>query len=297
MSITLEQFSSELADLVDAAAPSVVRVEARRRVPASGIAWSEDGLIVSADHVVEFDEDIAIGLDDGSEVSATVVGRDASTDLIVLRTEASGLAAARWVAPDDLRVGALALAVGRPYRAVQTSMGTVSAAGDAWRTRTGGRVDRYIRPDVTMYPGFSGGALVSANGAFVGLNTSALLRDSSVTIPSTTLKRTVDTILMHGRVPRGYLGIGVQPVRLSTALVDTAGTEVGLMIMSVEQGGPAESAGVRQGDILIAVNNGAITSIADLRAALSLQEPNSQAILRIVRSNEILDVAADVELR
>ena len=297
MSNVLQQFSDDLADLVSAASPSVVRVDARRRVPASGIVWSEEGIIISADHVVEHDDAVQVHLDDGTEIAAAVVGRDPGTDVIVLRAEATGLMAATWADASQLRVGALAVALGRPFFGVQSSVGTLSAVGGAWRTHSGAQVEQFVRPDIVMYPGFSGGALVLATGEVAGMTTSGLLSDTSVAIPAATLQRTVSTILAHGRVPRGYLGIGVQPVRISAGLAETLGADAGLMIMSVEQGAPAEAAGVRQGDILVTVDGEPVQSVGDLRLALTVQTAANAVSLRIIRSDQIVDITAELELK
>lgn len=297
MAASLVEFSKALSDLVTSSAPSIVRVEARRRLPASGIVWSTDGLIVSANHVVESDEDISIGLHDGSRVSASVVGRDPATDLIVLRTESGEFATPVWSDQEELSAGSLAIAMGRPFHAVEVSVGTLSAVGGAWRTHGGGRIDRYMRSEVTMFPGFSGGPLVLASGHFAGLNTSGLAHHSDTTLPAETVKRTVETIVTHGRIPRGYLGIGVQPVRISTAQADRADTDVGLMVMSVEEGSPAAGAGIRQGDILFALGDQVINSVADLRMALSAVDSSGQVTVRLVRGEDVIDLPADIELR
>ncbi|NJN82847.1 MAG: PDZ domain-containing protein [Caldilineaceae bacterium] len=229
---------------------SIVRVDARRRHAASGVVWSADGLIVTAHHVVESDEQILVGLADGATVSASLVGRDPATDLAVLRAEASDLVAATWVDAAELSVGHFVLALGRPGRTVQATFGIVSALGGEWRTHGGGHIDHYLQTDVVMYPGFSGGPLVEASGKVAGLNTSALARGVSLSLPAATVQRVVQTLLEHGRMPRGYLGVSVQPVRLPDGLQQELGQETGVMVMSVEADGPAAQAGIVQGDIL-----------------------------------------------
>lgn len=297
MSNAFDQMSLALGGVVHDAAPSVVRVEARRRLPASGIVWSADGLIVSSNHIVESEDAINIGLHDGSVTSASVVGRDPATDLIVLRADARDLAVPEWTPAEDLEVGNLAVAIGRPYQNVEVSVGTLSAVGGPWRTGAGGRLDNYLRPEITMYPGFSGGPLVATGGKFAGLNTSGLLHHTDTTICAETLKRTVETIVEHGRIPRGFLGVGVQPVRIAASQVDAAGSEIGLMIMSVEEDSPAESAGIRQGDILVMLDEHIIASVGDLRLALSAIDVDGSVTLRVIRSNEVLELTAPVQLR
>ena len=297
MSKSFDQLSLALEEVIAAAAPSVVRVEARQRLPATGIVWSADGHIVTANHIVETDEDIHIGLDDGKVIPASVVGRDPATDLLVLRAESDGLAVPEWTAAGELKAGALAVAAGRPYQNVEVSVGSLSAVGGPWRTREGGRLDTYLRPEITMYPGFSGGPLVVAGSKFAGLNTSGLLHHADTTICAQTLKRIVETLVTHGRIPRGYLGVGVQPVRISAAQAGAAGSETGLMVMSVEENSPAESAGVRQGDILVALGEYTTAAVGDLRQALSSTDAEGVVNLRVIRSNEIVELPAKLELR
>ena len=213
MSDLLKQLSDGLADAVATAGRGIVRVEGRRRLAASGIAWSADGLIITAHHVVQRDDNVTIGLPGGDTAAADVVGRDPTTDLAVLRTNAS-LTPPTWVEPDQVRVGHLVLAVGRPQADLQSTLGVISALGGAWQTGAGGKVDSYLQTDVVMYPGFSGGALVGIDGGVMGLNSSALARGVSISLPAPTLRRVASALLEHGRVRRGYLGIGVQTARL-----------------------------------------------------------------------------------
>ncbi|HUM68746.1 MAG TPA: trypsin-like peptidase domain-containing protein, partial [Chloroflexota bacterium] len=172
MSNVLVELSHQFAEVVKDAGQSVVRVEGRRRIPASGIVWAADGLIITANHVVSRDEGITVGLADGSSLNATLVGRDPSTDLALLRVDAS-LTPLTEANKQEVAVGNLVLALARPGRSVQAAWGIISALGDSWRTGGGGLMDRYVQTDLVMYPGFSGGPLVGADGALVGLNTSA----------------------------------------------------------------------------------------------------------------------------
>ena len=158
MAEVLSKLSDDLAEVVETAGRSVVRVEARRRLPASGIAWSTDGLVVTANHVVERDDEIIIGTPDGESVKGSLVGRDPTTDIAVIRTEGAGLTLPDHDGTDGLKVGHIVLALGRPGKSVLATMGIVSALGDSWRTGAGGRIDSYLQTDVVMYPGFSGGA-------------------------------------------------------------------------------------------------------------------------------------------
>ena len=157
MSATLQELSSNIAELVAAADKHIVRVEGRRRLSATGVIYRADGLIVTANHVVERDDELMVGLGDGTTQRATLVGRDPNTDIALLRVEAQNLAAASWSDPAALRVGHIVLALGRPGRTVQATLGVISALSGGWRTASGAEIEHYLQTDVAMYPGFSGG--------------------------------------------------------------------------------------------------------------------------------------------
>ena len=294
MTDVLKQLSTDLAGVVEAAGASIVRVEARRRLPASGIVWSSDGLIVTAHHIVQRDDKITIGLPDGTTTSAMLVGRDPSTDLALLRADASDLTAANWIDAADLRVGHMMLALGRPGQTVQATLGIVSALGKEWRTPAGGQIAPYLQTDVTMYPGFSGGPLAGTDGKIAGVNSSALLRGVSVTIPAGTVRAVVETLTTHGRVPRGYLGVGIQPVRLPDALQESTGQETGLMLMSIESGEPADKARLLQGDIIIALDGQAVRHVDDLQMLLSGVRVGKAVTAKLVRSGDVQEVSVTI---
>jgi S1-C subfamily serine protease len=297
MANVLQSLSDDMVAAVETAGQSIVRVEGRRRMSASGIVWSADGVIVTAHHVVTRDDDLTIGLPNGDEVTATVAGRDPSTDLVVLRVQASGLTAPKWVESDDLRVGQLVLALGRPGRTVQATLGVVSAVGGSWRTGAGGQIDRYLQTDVVMYPGFSGGPLVGASGAMLGLNSSALLQGVSVSIPTGTLKSMVSTLLEHGHVRRGYLGVGAQPVRLPDALAEQLDQETGLLLVSVESDSPAAKNGLVMGDTIVTFDGEAVRHMDDLQALLSGDRVGKAFPARIVRGGELREIKVTVGAR
>ncbi len=296
MAELLAQLSDSLAGTVEAAGPGVVRVEGRRRLPATGIVWAAEGVIVTANHVVKRDEKIVIGLADGERTTATVAGRDPSTDLAVLKADASDLAAVER-ASGDLHVGHLVLALGRPGRTVQATLGIVSALGDSWRTRMGGQIDRYLQTDVVMYPGFSGGPLVGAGGQVIGLNTSALARGVSLTVPLATVERVADTLLAHGRMQRGYLGVSTQPARLPEAIKEEAGQETGLLIVNVEPGSPADEGGLVLGDTIIGLSGSAVRQHDDLLALLTGDVVGQKTPVQIVRGGELRTVNVNVGQR
>jgi S1-C subfamily serine protease len=296
MADLLAQLSDSLAGMVETAGPGVVRVEGRRRLPATGIVWAAGGVIVTANHVVKRDDKITIGLADGERTSAKVAGRDPSTDLAVLKAEASDLAPAER-ATGDLHVGHLVLALGRPGRTVQATLGIVSALGDNWRTSMGGQIDRYLQTDVVMYPGVSGGPLVGAGGQVIGLNTSALARGVSLTVPLATVERVANTLLAHGRVQRGYLGVSTQPARLPAAIKEEIGQETGLLVVNVEPGSPADEGGLVLGDTIVGLNGSAVRQHDDLLALLTGDVVDQKTPIQIVRGGELRTVNVTVGQR
>jgi S1-C subfamily serine protease len=289
MTAVLQQFSDALAATVTGVSTGIVRVEARRRLPASGLVWSRDGIIVTTHHIIEQDDNIRVGLHSGQTVDATLVGRDATTDLAVLRIASAELESPPWAEPDGstLLVGHLVLALGRPGQRVQATLGIVSALGESWRTPAGGLMDRYVQTDVVMYPGFSGGPLVNVRGQVLGLNTSAILRDRSLTIPLATLRRVTDMLLAHGRIRRGYLGVSTQPVRLPAALRERLGQETGLLLITVESNSPAEQAGLLLGDTLVALDGTPLRHPDDLLLCLSTERIGTTGLIRLVRGGEV----------
>jgi S1-C subfamily serine protease len=293
MSEVLSSLSEALAAAVETAGPSIVRVEARRRLPASGIVWSADGVIVTAHHVVEQDDNIGIGLADGRTVAASLVGRDPTTDLAVLRlqgTQVAGLKSPAWVDAESLKVGHLALTLGRPGGNVMATLGIVSALKKDWRTPAGGQFDYYLQTDALMYPGFSGGPAVDASGRFIGMNTSAVLRGITLTVPLGTLRRVVETLLAHGHVRRGYLGVSAQAVRLPAGLATQLDQETGLLLGSVEADSPAERGGLFMGDTVVAVDSQPVRHLDDLLALLSGDRVGRSVPVRIVRSGQISEI-------
>lgn len=294
MANVLENLSEAMASAAEVAGKSVVRVEGRRRLPASGIVWSAEGVIVTAHHVVEHDESIGIGLPDGSTVTAALVGRDPSTDLAVLRASGARLAPPTWIEPDSLRVGSLTLALGRPGRTVQATLGVISALGEEWRTPGGGAIDRYLQTDVVMYPGFSGGPLVGPDGQVIGLNTSALLRGVSVTVPVPTIRNVVEALLAHGRIRRGYLGVGAQPARLPDRLQQELNQETGLLLVSVEPGSPADKGGLLMGDVIITLDGEPTRHSDDLLALLTDDRIGRPMAVKIVRGGKLEELEVSI---
>ncbi len=292
----LLSLSNNLADAVARAGQSTVAVHARQRHPASGVHW-RPGVIVATDHTIERDDDITVTLPDGKNVPATLAGRDPSTDIAILKVEGANLPVAAVGDAAALKVGHMALAVGRfGEGGLGTSLGVVSALGGSWNTWRGGQVDQFIRADVTLYPGFSGGPLVNAAGEIVGINTSGLSRNMGLTIPAATVNRVVDQLLSKGHIARGYLGVGLQPVRLPDTLKQAVGTtsDTGVIIISIEGGGPAEKAGLFIGDILITLDGTAATDTDAVQALLGPERIGAALAAKIARGGAPVDVTITV---
>lgn len=250
----LVELSDALADAAEKAGKATVLVDARRRLPASGIVYASD-LVLTADHIVEREEGIKVILADGAEISAKVAGRDPGSDLAVLKLERSVSEVAE-ATKSPARLGQLALVLGRPTsNGIEASLGTVSAIGGPIRTGRGGMLERYIRTDNISYPGFSGGPLVAADGTVLGINTSGLTNGAAITIPADIAWGIADTLLKHGRIRRGYLGIRSQPVEISETLQKALKREQasGLLIVGTENDSPASKGGLIVGDILVGV--------------------------------------------
>jgi S1-C subfamily serine protease len=295
----LSTVSNQLADAVQAAGAWTVRVQARRGPPASGIALAAD-LILTADHVVDpaREDSIKIGLPDGSEVGGSVVGRDPATDLAILRIASGSLTPAKAAAGEP-RTGSLALVVGRPGAEPNASLGLITGLAGPARTRRGGMLERFIQVDAVMYPGFSGGPLVDADGAVLGMITSGLgFGGPAVAIPWALASQLAETIGKHGKVPRGYLGVGSQPVSLSPQAKEvTGGQERGLLVVQVAEGGPAAAAGFLQGDILVRLDGSAVTNADDLQGLLGPNRVGSSVNASVVRGGELRDLSLTVGTR
>lgn len=286
----LRELSDALGSAAETIGSSVVRVEARRRRGGTGVAWSADGIIVTADHVIEREEDVEIGLPNGDTRRAVVAGRDPSSDLAVLKIDGSGLNTGSWSDLRDIKVGHLVLALARPGRSLRARMGIISALGDRWRFPGGAEFDRYLESDVGVYPGFSGGPLIDASGKILGINTAALPGRRTITIPADTVRRVVDSLLTHGRIKRGYFGIAVQPVELSPRLRQDLRQDSALLVVSVEPGSPAEAADIVMGDAIIRVGDQPVTAHTDLRHLLTGERIGSTVRLGIVRAGQVRDV-------
>jgi serine protease DegQ len=294
----LGALSNDLAAAIAQAGQAVVAVNGRRRMASSGVHW-RSGVIITADHALKRDEEITVTLADGSTVAATLVGRDGSTDLAVLRLEttelATELATAEIGNTADLKVGNLVLAIGRSQESgINASMGVISALSGSWRTWHGGQIDQFVRPDLSLYPGFSGGPLVDIQGRVVGINTSGR-HNQVLTIPTATVNRVIDQLLQRGRIARGYLGLGMQPVRLPESLKTALNLPGGgVIIVSIETDGPADRAGVMIGDVLVAIADNPINDIQDVHALLDPDRVGQPTTARLVRGGTTIDLTITI---
>ena len=283
MANALTDFSNGLTAAVEKAGTSTVTVDARKRYPASGIAYSED-LVLTADHVVTREENLKVMLPDGRSLAATIAGRDPGSDLALLRLAEKALSPAKT--SDDVKVGQLVLALGRPgSEGMQVSWGIVTSINGPARTFRGGMLDEFIRSETTPYPGFSGGPLINTEGEVLGLNTSGLTRGSSLTIPNKVAWRTAQALATHGSVKRGYLGVRTQPVEIPEGSRQELEREQehGLLVVWLEEGGPAVAGGLLVGDILVAVNGQSVGDPDDLFSALNSETVGKAISVEVLR--------------
>ncbi len=283
----LADFSNGLASAVEMGGAATVLVDARRRYPASGIAYAAD-LVLTADHVVTRDENLRITTADGQTLPVTLAGRDPGSDLALLRLADKTLRPAR-TAQSTPKVGQLVMALGRPSTAgVQASWGIVAALGGPTRTGRGGLLDEYIQTETTSYPGFSGGPLIDTEGEVLGLNTSGLVHGAALTVPVKLAWRIADALAKNGTVRRGYLGVRTQTVDVPDSARKSLKREQGhgLLVMWLEEHGPAEQAGLLVGDILLSIAGTAVTDPDDLFAALNSDTVGRATPLEVLRGGK-----------
>lgn len=279
--------SNGLAEAVARAGRATVLVNARRRRPASGVGFASD-TVLTADHVIEREDEIGIILADGSERSAILIGRDASSDLALLKVKNGNLNVAER-AGYEAKVGQLALALGRPStEGIQASLGVVSAIGGPLRTGRGSLLEQYLRTDTIPYPGFSGGPLVDAAGFVLGINTSGLWRGGSLTIPAGLAWSIASALAENGRIKRGYLGIRSQPAAISAGQRIALGREQanGLLVVGVEENSPAEKGGLLVGDILVGLAGEPISDPDALAARLIGSVVDQEVEVEILRGGQ-----------
>ncbi len=287
----LQSFSDAVAELADGVSPSVVSVNAGRR-GGTGMAWSQDGLIVTAGHVVGQSSEATVTLGDGAELEAKVLGRDPYSDVAVLKVEASGLAPVKFGTADGVRVGQFVLALANAYgRRVSATSGIVTSHRRSMRGFWGAMIEDAVVSDAKLNPGYSGGPLVDASGNLVGMNV-AYFAGRGVAVSVDSLKETVDKISKDGRVKKGFLGVVVEPIELPEDVGNAAdvGQDEGLLVRAVDVGSPAKAAGVAIGDVILRLGDARATDEFELHRALSGDVVGNAVSLRILRAEKVVDL-------
>jgi|SRR2546425_3434570 S1-C subfamily serine protease len=287
---SLTSFSTTLTDLVERTSAFVVSVHGRPRRPSSGLVFAPE-LVVTADHTLERDEQLAVQVDE-TRYPATLAGRDAATDVAVLRVP--GLKTGEPERSDAVRVGAFVMSLSRTGSGgISAGVGVISAIGGPLRTGRGIALPQVIRTDAAARPGTSGGAIVDTAGRVLGMTTSALLRGFPVAIPSASLWEIAGALAANQGVKRGYLGIGIQPVRLPERQRAGRG-ERGVLIASMAPGGAADRTGLLVGDVVVGFNEQPIEDADDLQDALAATAPDASAALDVLRGGVLQRVTVVV---
>jgi S1-C subfamily serine protease len=287
--------SVELAEAAERAGNSVVCIHSRHRHPATGVVWQK-GVVVTASHALSAGEITVIGAQ-GKSLAAEFAGSDPSTDLAVLKLADANLPPANVGDAKGLKIGHLVLALGRTRRGnLVASSGVISGLMGPWRTWRGGEIDQFVRPDLVLYPGFSGGPLLDSSEQVLGINTAGLRRGLPMTIPSSTVSRIVQELVEKGRIARPYLGLAMQSVALPVELrnkLNLAGAS-GALIMHVESDGPAGKAGILLGDILTAIRGKSIGDSDDIQVQLGRSRVGESVAISLIRGGERLEVHVEL---
>lgn len=292
----LGAISNQMADAVAKAGAALVQVRGRARGPASGIVHGAD-MVITADHVLEREDDLSVRTPDGRELPAQLVGRDHASDLALLRVADLGVAPATLV-ETPARVGQIVLAVGRPGNdGPMASLGIVSAVGGPLRSRRGAVLEQFIQTDAIPYPGFSGGALIDASGAVVGVLTTGLAGGVALGVPAALARRIVESLASGGSVARGFLGISSQPVEIPAAQRAGLAQERGLLVVRVEQNSPAAQGGLMVGDLLTAFDGQALADTDELQALLGGERVGKAVPVQLLRGGAITTVEITVGQR
>jgi S1-C subfamily serine protease len=292
--------SNSLADTVATAGTSIVAINTGQRVSPSGIHWRK-GIIITSDESLQSHEDLTILNASGKSSPISLLGRDPTTDIAVFTlTDAETLPVATVGNSSSLKVGHLVLALARSTEGdLRSTMGTVSILTGQWQSMSGGTIDRYIRPDLSFYRGFAGGALVDAAGQVVGMNTTGRRR-SALTIPAETVDRVIDQLLSKGRIAKGYLGVGMQTVPLTPQLSTTLNLTMptGAILIHVEPQSPAELGGLLLGDILVSWEGTPIADPANIRAFLNRGDCIDQQVkLGVIRGGVLMELPIEIAER
>jgi len=289
----LRVLSGQMADAVERAASAMVQVRGRPRQPASGVVVGAD-TVLTADHVLERDDDLAVEAPDGRALPAQLAGRDPASDLALLRVPGLGLAPIAF-ADAPARVGQLILAVGRPLSGgPMASLGIVSAVGGPLRSRRGAMLEQFIQTDATPYPGFSGGPLVDPTGAAVGVLTTGLAGGAALGVPAALARRVAETLASAGFIRRGFLGISSQPVQLPEGQRAGLAQETGLLVVRVEPGSPASAGGLLLGDVLVSFDGQTLADTDDLQAMLGGERVGRAVPAQVLRGGALVDLQVTV---
>ena len=292
MSSELIELSNALAQATERAAANVVAVHAESRGSASGVVWRA-GTIVTAEHALRRDEEIHATLPDGRVVPATLAGRDPSSDLAVLKCAEASAAVSGFGDVNALKPGSLTLVVGRTRASGPVAaLGAVSLVVPERRTWTGTALAPYIRLDVGLQPTAIGGAVVDAQGRIVGIATPRFARFGAIAIPAPTVDRVIDTLLKKGHIPQGYLGVGLQPVRLPEALRQSLqrSEKTAAIVLEVDPESPAHKAGIVIGDILVALAGHPVARLEDIHSQLHGEAIGKPLALKFVRGGATQEV-------
>jgi S1-C subfamily serine protease len=289
MSTELIELSNALAQVTERAAASAVAVHTEARGSSSGVIWRA-GVIVTAEHALSRDEEIQLTLPGGRVVTAALVGRDPSTDLAVLKCADAGPAPVEFGDVDSLKPGCLTLVVGRTRASGPVAaLGVVSLVAPERRTWTGASLAPYVRLDVGLQPTAAGGAVVSVDGKIAGVVTPRFGRFGATAIPATVVNRVIDTLLEKGRIPQGYLGMGLQPVRLPDSLRESLQRKekTAIIVLEAEPGSPAQKAGILIGDILLTLAGHPVAHLEDVQSQLHAENIGKPLAAKIVRGGAV----------
>ena len=296
MSTELIDLSNALARETDRAAASIVAIHTEARGSSSGVVW-RGGIIVTAEHALRRDEEIHVTFPDGRIVPATLAGRDASTDLAVLKCAEAASPVAEISDVSTIKPGNLVLVVGRTRASGPVAaLGAVSLVASERRTWIGAALSPYMRLDVGLQPTAVGGAVIDAHGRAIGIATPRFARFGAIAVPASTVNRVVDALLKAGHVPHGYLGVGLHPIRLPEALRQTLqrGEKTAAIVVEVEPDSPAHKAGILIGDLLVSFGPHAITRVEDVHAQLSADAIGKPVVVKLVRGGSPKEITIAV---
>lgn len=285
MSTELIDLSNALARETDRAAASAVAIHTESRGSSSGVVW-RPGIIVTAEHALRRDEEIHATLPDGRVVTAALAGRDASTDLAVLKCAEAATPVAEIGDAATIKPGSLVLVVGRTRASGPVAaLGAISLVASERRTWLGAPLSPYIRLDVGLQPTVVGGLVIDASGHAIGIATPRFARFGAIAVPASTVNRVVDALLQAGHIPQGYLGVGLHPIRLPEALRQTLqrNEKTAAIVVEVEPDSPAHKGGIMIGDLLVSFGPHAITRVEDVHAQLSADAIGKPVVVKLIR--------------